>query len=559
MDPHYCISSNLSNMSFVVNPLPLLSVIQTLILLSDLPFQAPSTGSETLGATPEKILAKNHAASSEVGIHSLVIPRITLQVNVECCSLIFIIDRKKLRRGVLDLDISKVTIDLKTSPSLVNAEFSSEPFELCAGQYQQHDMEGSWVLMPLKPIVLIEGTGIVVSAKEKEKTNSGTLEVSCYIVVDNFDLNAGPSTICSLSETVESLRPFVQLLDVSSAEDELRAQQEQREMEEEHLLIEQKRELLKKIFESVDHDGSGTLQYEELDEVIRQMLENEATCTSQQLTELELKVQRSYLLSILDPTASQDISFDQFDDYLFRVANSIDDVNLIPKYAGRSYQGADNFLSNYLLRSLVHYDDIREYASWHEVHRIIGDDSMGERLPFPLPNFWFEGGIDRFFEVYKLETGCTKFSLNGQDIHVVQKKLVRALCNYEFAKFCWRSLVQPLLQVESNSSTEVTSWVLESNENTKMRKINLEERILKTISSQSMASVKAKNRKEEKLHGLKFDISFDASLNHVSLGFGRLAGFYLHSTLFMMYTADSQSISCSHISNIARIHSPHRY
>jgi hypothetical protein len=110
-------------------------------------------------------------------------------------------------------------------------------------------------------------------------------------------------------------------------------------------------------------------------------------------------------MSILDPSKINDVSFEELDGLLFRVANEIDDVNLAPKiadgddrssiYLSRAFKDSDFFLSGPVLRQLVHFEDLREYASWHEVRRIVGDRDLVESLPFPAPNFWFEGGIER--------------------------------------------------------------------------------------------------------------------------------------------------------------------
>ena len=86
-------------------------------------------------------------------------------------------------------------------------------------------------------------------------------------------------------------------------------------------------------------------------------------------------------------------------------------------------------------------------------------------------------GSALFWDLYLKETGCSTTSMNGQNITNVQTKLVRALCNYEFAKYCWKVLVRPNLQelssrpfhqrrrYRSRSTVEqalhVTDWVLD--------------------------------------------------------------------------------------------------
>ena len=82
---------------------------------------------------------------------------------------------------------------------------------------------------------------------------------------------------------------------------------------------------------------------------------------------------------------------------------------------------------------------------------------------FAPPCSWKENGEKLFWDIYNRETGCSKKSLNGQDIQVVQNKLVHVLCNYRFAKFCWKSLVEPNLQEATAVSTHLcdTGWTLD--------------------------------------------------------------------------------------------------
>lgn len=241
------------------------------------------------------------------------------------------------------------------------------------------------------------------------------------------------------------------------------------------------------------------------------------------------------LSSILDPAASNDISYQevciqvslrltnritnmthlfltiaQFDGYVYRVANSIDDINLASEsaaqhedlsseYVSRNLKDADYFLSNHLLSRLVHYEDLRDFASWHVVHRIVGIDMLEERLLFPSPNVWGEEGISFFWTIYENETGCSKKDLNGQDIVLVQRKLVLALINYEFAKFCWRSLVQPDLQHDACDELSTSSWVIDSN--TKVTTTHgVAERILEDISSQPVG-IDAGLDKDDTIYG----------------------------------------------------------
>lgn len=109
------------------------------------------------------------------------------------------------------------------------------------------------------------------------------------------------------------------------------------------------------------------------------------------------------------------------------------------------------------------------------------------------------------------QTGCTSDDLKGLDVAMVQQKLVRALCNYKFAKFCWKSLVQPQLQGKSGVAG-VTSWI---DSNTKSRNVGVIDKILETISSNTQESTPQKQGMD-----IFLDVSFVAKFNRVSLNFG---------------------------------------
>ena len=116
----------------------------------------------------------------------------------------------------------------------------------------------------------------------------------------------------------------------------------------------------------------------------------------------------------------------------FRLANGINDINLIPAIKdandtyNESFRRSDSFLSGPTMRKPIYYDDLREYSSASEVYRITG--KAGSSSNFPTPSLWRQGqGIDLFWDLYEKETGCSRVSLNGQDMSLVQRKLVRSL------------------------------------------------------------------------------------------------------------------------------------
>lgn len=111
-------------------------------------------------------------------------------------------------------------------------------------------------------------------------------------------------------ESAQSLSPFLEWLRIDSIEEERRQQLEkQNEIAEYRCRLQKDRQALREMFNSIDTDGSGTLNHNETGEVIRRMFEKDATCLCENLTEMELKTQQQYFLSILDPATSNDISY----------------------------------------------------------------------------------------------------------------------------------------------------------------------------------------------------------------------------------------------------------
>jgi hypothetical protein len=154
---HYHLAIRSNNLSVVINPLPLLSAVQTLALIFYFPFQPISIVNGDKGEPP-KMTGNNDAMA-----------KFTAEINVQCCSAIFLIDRTKLRGGVLHFNVSDLSIEFKACFDGANLTLSAEPFELLVGQHQETCSGESWVVMPLKPIMLIEGTRLLKSIREENR------------------------------------------------------------------------------------------------------------------------------------------------------------------------------------------------------------------------------------------------------------------------------------------------------------------------------------------------------------------------------------------------------
>jgi hypothetical protein len=135
----------------------LLSAVQTLALIFYFPFQPISIVNGDKGEPP-KMTGNNDAMA-----------KFTAEINVQCCSAIFLIDRTKLRGGVLHFNVSDLSIEFKACFDGANLTLSAEPFELLVGQHQETCSGESWVVMPLKPIMLIEGTRLLKSIREENR------------------------------------------------------------------------------------------------------------------------------------------------------------------------------------------------------------------------------------------------------------------------------------------------------------------------------------------------------------------------------------------------------
>ena len=140
----------------------------------------------------------------------------------------------------------------------------------------------------------------------------------------------------------------------------------------------------------------------------------------------ELKRERDYLVSIIDSAHTNQVTYWEADSILFQMSQGIDDTNLTPKIGNTGVDYLDNiqekttFLSAPQMWKLIYFDDLREYASMHEVYRISGFTNQSW---FPAPSLWRSGsGIDLFWDTYR-STGCSSDSLNGQNIFTVRSTL----------------------------------------------------------------------------------------------------------------------------------------
>ena len=453
-EQHFDLSFETSDLVVVVNPLPLVSSIETLIELLKFPTQSEEVNDEN-----ESTSAESDIGGSILSINSDV------NISVRNVSFIFVIDRRKINRGLLDFHIDNIDIDLNTGGRSGKLTLLTGAFELSAGRVAHHQshlfnkfgadanfrdtFEGiEYWLMPFKPIMLIEGIEIFAtgeeetSRKNKSATETSTVGIDLKINTDQFTLNASPSTIVAIRSVICSFEPFLLWMQGDSEEEARKAQMTLEEEAKRNVEIQ--RQVLKRIFKEIDTDGSGVLSDDEFDQVVV-MLWKEAR-GSFTLSDAERKRETEYLVSMVDRSKSNEVTFQDLDYALEMLAGNIDDNNLLSKSkiavdGHCSFANCDQFLSSSKLRQLIYYEDLREYASMHIVNEITGGNAVDHAVSwsttqsvpdcntlFPSPSLWLQGrGVDAFWELYTKETGCSRNSLRGQNMSDVQRRLVRSL------------------------------------------------------------------------------------------------------------------------------------
>jgi hypothetical protein len=432
------------DMSILVNPLPIISAIQNLIELSDIPFQPPDVKTTDLNDEYDDVDSKDGDVDESISVFGI---QSNISISIENVQLIFLIDRKKVPRGILQLNVHGINVEFESGGLLGELSFSTEPLVLRAARMNALSSQNGFIgttLMPYQPIVDVDGANVQLIGKE----SMSTVKLDIVIGSESLFFNTSPSTIVAVFGVVSSLDPFLDWDQGGheSKEEELKRIEAQKKLESEHLIIKQ-REVVRRIFKEVDVDGSGTLSEDELELVILKIFDEnnkEGKTTAKIPTPRELKRERRHLLATVDLNRTNEITFQELDDAFYRLVNGIDDNNVqssaIKRIGPKLLDGEDHeiyydhwakedsFLSGPIIRKLVYYDDLREYASSSEVYRITGDVGLGSSSHFPPPSLWRQGeGINVFWDLYERETGCTRNSFDGQNILLVQRKLVRIL------------------------------------------------------------------------------------------------------------------------------------
>lgn len=438
-----------ADLVIIVNPLPLMSAVQTLLEASCIPLQAinddePDQASiDTIRASPRTLDMSLNDPNDQLDVSVDQLDNGFLQtlstdvdIKVKHISILFLVNGTAFCRDILHFDVKDIEITFDSSGTTGYVKMTTEPFEFCAGQViSTSNQDLDWEILPFKPIVTVQGVRFHTSIKENRTIKKSIYDIGMRSGVEFVEVISSPLTLTALNGAIYSLQPF--FAPDMAYEEQLKAQRKAEQDDNRSNFLRQRQEL-KRVFNAIDVDQSGTLQDNELENLVRMIFENSPgsemspTNSAAGLTAAEMHREKMFLLSMFDSKGTNEVTFPDVDMILYRIANNIDDSNLTPDIGSTGVGYLDNFnksnefLSGIFLRKLIRFEDLREFTAMHHVFRITGYDDIDKKSNFPAPTLWHAGGIEMFWDHY-VETGCTRDSLNNQDIKMVQQKLVRSL------------------------------------------------------------------------------------------------------------------------------------
>ncbi|KAG7395789.1 Choline/ethanolaminephosphotransferase 1 [Phytophthora boehmeriae] len=264
-----------------------------------------------------------------------------------------------------------------------------------------------------------------VSSQSRRDRVKASARRKLTMQMSDFALNLSASdlgVLLSISASLnESLKEDVAVIK-KREELEARMAKVRRRVEENRYM-----ERLKDEFKLRDTDGGGTLDVSEIEGLLR----SATNCDNLTKTEFDATVKD--FVSIVDSDRSGDISLEEFESALSR--NKILYTRLhhgVVAITGHEYVDPD------MRRNKVPY--------------LSGDSANTLSNAATLATFW---------EHYEEQIGASITSLNGQPPMVVQKKMVRAFKNYDYAQEAWNRLVNPSLVKPGEKS----SWLLNKDMN----------------------------------------------------------------------------------------------
>ncbi|KAL4138947.1 hypothetical protein KRP22_002600 [Phytophthora ramorum] len=230
-----------------------------------------------------------------------------------------------------------------------------------------------------------------------------TMQMSDFAMnLSATDLGVLLSILASLNESMKEDIEVVK----KREEGEARMKRVRREVEENRYM-----DRLKAEFKLRDTDGGGSLDVSEIAGLLR------SATNCENLTKAEFDATVADFVSIVDSDGSGDISLEEFESALSR--NKILYPRLhhnVVAITGQEYVDPD------MQRNKVPY--------------LTGDSANTLANAAALATFW---------ERYEEQIGASNTSLNGQPPIVVQRKMVRAFKNYDYAQEAWIRIVNPSL------------------------------------------------------------------------------------------------------------------
>ena len=301
--------------------------------------------------------------------------------------------------------------------------------------------------------------GLNSNAADLEDKIIGTVYVDIQIGIGAVKFNLTPSLNAVVDGCITSLKAVFS----SSEEDTKKLEREAALKKEEaatrkHIrFLNSRRRALREVWHQIDADGSNELDQDEVKKVVLCLLEKKIkkdkrksilkVGKASQITAKELNRELANFMLLVDENNDNSISFQELEDAMFKHA-----------------QNEDNKVAHFSINhGIVYFSSLREYCSPVIVHELTG--SYSQDLFPPVVSWANAEGIDNFWLLFKNECGCSRSSLREQDVKVIQRKLVRLLQNYNFAKFCWETLVQPAIKPPKND-LHANRWLLDDDNKT---------------------------------------------------------------------------------------------
>ena len=335
-------------MIIVVNPIPLLSSLQTLLEASAAPFQiieeakteevtALAKRNQTQQNQLEMVLSKDELDDVEEAPTAGPLDALAtdIDIKVEQISIVFLLNgASSMCQDILHFGVKDIGIELDSKGMSGTLILAAEPFELYPGKVVTIDNHPFGLkLLPFKPIASIKGVRLVLSTREPRNKSETTLGIDIKQGIEAVEISASPLTLAALNGAIDTLQSFV--APDEEYEKQLEAKNQAKLDEYRSNVLRQRQELIK-LFNAIDKDQNHTLQDYELAELIRMMLEKSSASeiptveSADGPTLAEFNREKNFLLAMLDSKGLNEVTLPDLEMTLYQMATGIDDYNLRP-------------------------------------------------------------------------------------------------------------------------------------------------------------------------------------------------------------------------------------